>query len=227
MVLPVDLPDEQLQALIQHELTHIFQYEILFQGWRGRAIFRRPPTWFMEGMASYFADDEDARAESYMRDAALAERVPSVMQPIEGYFAYRFGHKVFEYIESEWGEDGVRDFVFAFRGGFGTTPSGPIRRTFNMTSDEFDSRFRSWLRRTYQPYADRGLPRRVRPPLLHRRVLGRGLPGGVPVRRPDRRVLDLQAGRRRGALRRPRPAALQEPHQGPDRGSTTTSSPST
>lgn len=158
MVLPVDMTDEQLQALIQHELTHIFQYEILFQGWRGRAIYRRPPTWFMEGMASYFADDEDSRAEAYMRDAALAERVPSVMQGVEGYFAYRFGHKVFEFIESEWGEDGVRDFVFAFRGGFGTNPSGPIRRTFNMSPDEFDARFRAWLRRLYQPYADRGLP---------------------------------------------------------------------
>ena len=158
MVLPIDLPDEQLQALIQHELTHIFQYEILFQGWRGRSLFRRPPTWFMEGMASYFANDEDARAEAYMRDAAMAQRVPSVAYPLDGYFAYRFGHKVFQFIESEWGEDGVRDFVFAFRGGFGTSVEGPIKRTFNMSVDEFDGRFRAWLRKLYQPYADRGLP---------------------------------------------------------------------
>ncbi len=158
MVLPIDLPDEQLQALIQHELTHIFQYEILFQGWRGRSLFRRPPTWFMEGMASYFANDEDARAEAYMRDAAMAQRVPSVAYPLDGYFAYRFGHKVFQFIESEWGEDGVRDFVFAFRGGFGTSVEGPLKRTFNMSVDEFDGRFRAWLRKLYQPYADRGLP---------------------------------------------------------------------
>ena len=32
MVLPVDLPRDELQQLIQHELAHIFQYEILFQG---------------------------------------------------------------------------------------------------------------------------------------------------------------------------------------------------
>jgi hypothetical protein len=30
MVLPIDLPDDKLQNLIAHELTHIFQYEILF-----------------------------------------------------------------------------------------------------------------------------------------------------------------------------------------------------
>src|SRR5450759_3158890 len=36
MVLPIDMPDEKLQALIQHELTHVFQYEILFGGRLGR-----------------------------------------------------------------------------------------------------------------------------------------------------------------------------------------------
>src|SRR4029079_4790518 len=32
MVLPVDLPDAELHQLIRHELTHIFQYHILFNG---------------------------------------------------------------------------------------------------------------------------------------------------------------------------------------------------
>ena len=47
MVLPVDLPDRELQALIQHELTHIFQYEIFFQGRLGRALYSQPPLWFI------------------------------------------------------------------------------------------------------------------------------------------------------------------------------------
>ena len=38
MVLPIDVPDEKLQALVQHELTHIFQYEILFGGRLSRAL---------------------------------------------------------------------------------------------------------------------------------------------------------------------------------------------
>ena len=40
MVLPIDLPDEKLQDLIAHELTHIFQYEILFGGRLSRASRR-------------------------------------------------------------------------------------------------------------------------------------------------------------------------------------------
>ena len=40
MVLPVDLPDPELLELIAHELTHIFQYHILFQGKLGRAFIQ-------------------------------------------------------------------------------------------------------------------------------------------------------------------------------------------
>ncbi|MGZ5427191.1 MAG: hypothetical protein ACXWE1_08275, partial [Thermoanaerobaculia bacterium] len=131
MVLPIDLPDEKLQALIQHELTHIFQYEILFQGRRGRAIYARPPIWFMEGMASYFADDEDSRDEMYMRDMALSDLVPPIYQAPGGFLAYRYGHKIFEFVEEEWGGDGVRDFVFAFRGVVGGGLERPIMNVFN------------------------------------------------------------------------------------------------
>jgi len=172
MVMPVDLPDEDLQNLIQHELTHIFQYEIFFQGRRGRAIYARPPLWFMEGMASYYADDEDSRDEMYMRDAALTDRVPSLAFGPSGFLAYRFGHKVFEFVEDEWGEEGVRDFVFSFRYGLGGSVERPVRRTFNLTLEEFDAEFSAWLRAKYAPYADRGMPREFGRPFLVRSAAG-------------------------------------------------------
>jgi hypothetical protein len=173
MVLPVDLSDRELQQLIQHELTHIFQYEILFQGRRGRAIYARPPIWFMEGMASYFADDEDSRDEMYMRDAVLSDIVPPIVNAPGGFLAYRYGHKVFEFIEDEWGEDGVRDFVFAFRGVVGGGIERPIGLVFNMDVEEFDARFRTWLRKKYDDFADRGTPREFGRPFYVEGVSGR------------------------------------------------------
>jgi hypothetical protein len=172
MVLPVDLPDRELQALIQHELTHIFQYEILFQGRRGRAIYARPPQWFMEGMASYYGNDEDSRDEMYMRDAALSDRVPSIKNPYGGFLAYRYGHKVFSFIEDEWGEDTVRDFVFAFRNSLGGNVERPLKKVLNMDVDEFDAAFRSWLRRKYIGFADRGTPREYGRPFRVDKVSG-------------------------------------------------------
>jgi len=159
MVLPVDLPKRELQALIQHELTHIFQYEILYQGRRGRAFYKRPPLWYMEGMASYLGNDENSLDRAWMRDAALSDRVPSVAQPVSGFMAYRFGRMVFEFIESEWGEDGLRDFIFAFRNTMSGNVSRPLGRVFKMSLEEFDAAFRTWLRHKYKDYSLRGTPR--------------------------------------------------------------------
>jgi hypothetical protein len=159
MVLPVDLPDKELQQLIQHELTHIFQYEILFQGRLGKALTSRPPNWFMEGMASYFADDEDARARAVMRDAVEADSVPSVGQDFGGYFAYRYGHMVFKFIETEWGAEGLRDFIYEIRNTMGGNVARAVDRAFSMDVDELDAKFKAWLRKYYQPETiDRGEP---------------------------------------------------------------------
>ncbi len=163
IVLPVDMPDHQLQQVIQHELTHVFQYEILFQGRLSKALTSSPPTWFMEGMASYCGDDEDNKARAYMRDAALSDRVPSVNDDVQGYLAYRFGHMVFQFIEAEWGLEGFRDFVFEFRNTLGGGVSKAIKRAFDLDTDEFDARFRAWLRKYYQPYNERGEPREFGP----------------------------------------------------------------
>src|SRR5215471_9342844 len=103
MVLPVDESDEKLQKLVAHELTHVFQFEILFGGSFIRAYTSGAPQWLTEGMASYFANDEDAKDRMVLRDAVLADQVPEIAESgIYGFFAYRFGHAVFDFIESEW-----------------------------------------------------------------------------------------------------------------------------
>jgi hypothetical protein len=164
MVLPLDMPDERLQQLIQHELTHVFQYEIMFQGKLGKALASNPPQWFMEGMASYFGNDEDAMARAVMRDAVASDRVPSVMSEPQGYFAYRYGHMVFQFVEAEWGPDGLRDFIFEFRNTLGGGMAKTFRRAFDLTPEEFDARFRAWLRKYYQSaIANRADPREFGP----------------------------------------------------------------
>ena len=52
MVLPIDEPPDMLYKLISHELTHIFQFSLFFEGYIGRALRARIPTWLVEGMAS-------------------------------------------------------------------------------------------------------------------------------------------------------------------------------
>ncbi|HXO21929.1 MAG TPA: hypothetical protein VOA87_18600 [Thermoanaerobaculia bacterium] len=151
MVLPVDEPDSRLMRLILHELTHIFQYHILFQGKISERVTAGPPTWFMEGMASYMAQDESTRDKMYLRDAVVNDEIPSVSRGIEGFFAYRFGHAVFDFVEERFGKEGFLDFVEEVRNTFGSRVDRAIKRTFKMDAEDFDLEFRRWLRKKYLP----------------------------------------------------------------------------
>jgi Tol biopolymer transport system component len=151
MVLPIDLPDDELLELMTHELTHIFEYEILFQGKFGKNVTANPPTWLMEGLASFMAEDEDSRDRMVLRDAVVNDRIPQISRNPQGYFAYRFGHAVFKYIQENYGWDGLRDFIYEYRNTLGNTVDRALKRALNLTPDEFDTRFRTWLRKQYLP----------------------------------------------------------------------------
>ena len=152
MVLPIDLPDEKLQALIQHELTHVFQYEILYGGRLGRVLTTNVPTWLIEGMASYFGNDEDEKDKIFVRDAVNSDLIPPITRvQIEGYPAYRFGHSFWDFLEAEWGKDAPRDFVYEYRSFLGRDVAQALRRAFDVTPDEFNLKFRRYLRRKYLP----------------------------------------------------------------------------
>jgi len=160
MVLPIDLTDEKLQQLIAHELTHVFQFEILFGGNFIRAATTNAPQWFTEGMASYFGKDEDNKDRMILRDAVLADQVPEIAESgVSGFFAYRFGHAVFDFIEAEWGKDSVRDFIFEFRNQIGGNVEKVIKRSFNISAEDFDVKFRRYLRQKYvKILAEKGEP---------------------------------------------------------------------
>jgi Tol biopolymer transport system component len=153
MVLPVDLPDAELFQLLMHELTHVFQYSILFQDRLGRNIrSAAAPQWFMEGMASYMAKDESTNDKMYLRDAVVNDRIPSIVQRgVSGFLAYRFGHAAFDYVEERWGEEGFRDFVYEMRNTIGSRTDRALERALRIEPEDFDLDFRRWLRRKYLP----------------------------------------------------------------------------
>jgi len=152
MVIPIDTSDEKLLQLVQHELTHIFEYELLFQGKLGKSVTANPPTWFMEGLASFMGNDEDSKDRMVLRDAVVTDQIPPITHAQGGgYFAYRFGHAVFKYMQEKYGWEGLRDFLYEYRNTLGNSVDRALKRALDVTPDEFDSRFRTWLRKQYLP----------------------------------------------------------------------------
>ena len=117
MLLPIDAPSDLLYRLITHELTHIFQFDIIPQS----LIRRNMPLWIDEGMADYETGYWAPIDLMTVRDAAVTDSVPK-MSELEGYgdfsnprLIYNLGHACFEFIEAKWGKEGVRQFMFSLR----------------------------------------------------------------------------------------------------------------
>jgi WD40 repeat protein len=152
MVLPVDEPDAEFHSLVLHELTHIFQYHVLFNGHISRSFTAQPPGWLTEGMASYYAHDEKTSDRMVLRDAVVNDLVPPIARATgSSYFQYRFGHAVFDFMESRWGAQGVLDFLFEYRSTLGGSIDRALRRAFRIEPEDFDADFRRWLRDKYLP----------------------------------------------------------------------------
>lgn len=149
MVMPLDLPDPELLALLKHELCHIFQYHILFRGKLGLGLRGAPPQWFIEGMASYVGDDESPAEKRYIRDAVVNDNIPSIRAQGGGYFAYRFGHTVFDFIEERWGRETIVDLIYEVRNTIGSDIGKAIERVFRLEPEDFDLELRRWLRKKY------------------------------------------------------------------------------
>jgi len=153
MVLPIDQPPDELYKLIAHELTHIFQYSIFFEGQLGRALRSNPPRWLFEGMASYLAKDESNIDRMAIRDAVVNNFLPPI-QALDyfSFLTYRYGHALFDYIEQEHGKEGFRNFIYGYRQVLlANNLAKAVKDTFGYDLDEFNRRFNRFLRKRYFP----------------------------------------------------------------------------
>ena len=80
MVLPIDEPSDQLYGLIKHELTHVFQFDIIPQS----LIRRNYPLWVGEGQAEWEHAAWTPLDLATVRDAAVSDIVPKMTEE-EGY----------------------------------------------------------------------------------------------------------------------------------------------
>ncbi|MFQ5700381.1 MAG: hypothetical protein ACE5HU_00875 [Acidobacteriota bacterium] len=153
MVLPIDQPPDKLYALITHELTHIFEYSMLFNDSGSRALFASPPLWLMEGLASHMAHDEDSVDRMIIRDAVVNGLIPPITR-VRGlsFLTYRFGQAAFDFIEQEFGPEGIRSFLSEYRKVLLTSNiEKAIKESFGTDAEEFDRRFRRFLMKKYIP----------------------------------------------------------------------------
>jgi hypothetical protein len=157
MVLPIDEPPDQLYRLITHELTHVFEFEIVPRGLAGGI-----PLWMDEGLANYMAGYWNILDLMQVRDAALSENVPRMSEfesaPLSGRLPYSLGHAAFEFIESRWGKEGLRQFLFSLRKNVLGGSDSAYMEALKVSPEDFDEQFNRYLKERFRPFRDKERP---------------------------------------------------------------------
>jgi len=160
IVMPMDEPPDLLYRLIVHELTHQFDYDII----PASLVRRGSPLWIHEGLADYMTGEWRPMDLMAVRDAAVADIIPK-MSKLEGYsdvggarMIYNLGHAIFEFIESKWGKDGLRAYLFALRKSVIGGGEDAYEEAFKITAEEFDQQFDKYLKDRFKPFRDKERP---------------------------------------------------------------------
>ena len=157
MLLPIDDAPDELYGLITHELTHIFEFDIIPQG----LIRQSVPLWVNEGLSDYERGTWDPLDLMMVRDAAVSDVVPK-MSELQGYgdssnprLIYNLGHAVFEFIEARVGKEGLRQFLFALRKSVIGGGQDAYEEALKLKPEEFDQAFERYLKERFKPFRDK------------------------------------------------------------------------
>ncbi|OLE64870.1 MAG: hypothetical protein AUG03_07415, partial [Acidobacteria bacterium 13_1_20CM_2_68_14] len=140
-------------SLIGHELTHVFEFSILYQESLSRAFRSNVPPWIMEGLASHLGQDEDNFDRMIIRDAVVNGLIPPIHR-VQGvnFLIYRYGQAAFDFIEERYGSEGIRNFLWEYRKSLlVNNVAKPLKDAFGLEADEFDRQFKKFLQKKYLP----------------------------------------------------------------------------
>lgn len=114
MTVPFTGDYSDFRRTLHHELVHAV-FNDMFYGGTINSIIRNNiqlqfPLWFEEGLAEYTALGWDTNTDMYIRDAIINNYLPPI-QYLSGYYAYRGGQSVWNYIVEEYGRQKIAEIL--------------------------------------------------------------------------------------------------------------------
>ncbi|MCE9598534.1 MAG: BamA/TamA family outer membrane protein [Spirochaetia bacterium] len=147
VVLPFQGDYAVLRHVLDHELVHAFQFDVL-----GGERLGSYPLWLMEGMAEYLSLGWDQSAENFVRDAVLNDRMPDLIQlhneqVQNGYAYYKAGQAVMLFIAERYGPERIAFFLKILRNE--NSLDRASRAAFNLSPEELNIEFGKFIRARY------------------------------------------------------------------------------
>ena len=169
IVIPFTGSLEAFREVIFHELIHIFQFDILYQKphasiYSGEFLYA-PPIWFIEGMADYFAEDNDAIGEMVLRDASFNDNILPLTELqnfnrlSSPYIGYKMGQLAVGYLVQTHGREKIAEILRGLRQSRTKNIDQVFKDVLGVSLKEFDLGYRQMLRKRYWPLIeDKDLP---------------------------------------------------------------------
>ncbi len=114
VVLPFEGDYKKFRHVIHHELVHAVLNDMFYggsiQSIISNNISLQLPLWFNEGLAEYEALKWDTDSDMFLRDATDHEYLPTI-ERLYGYFAYRGGQSVWNYIANKYGDQKIGEIL--------------------------------------------------------------------------------------------------------------------
>jgi len=161
MVIQGEMSPDELSRTVIHELGHIFEYKILSRGLR----FNPPPQWVMEGFSDYVTGSWNSFDLLIERDLVLSDLMPEITrdgdlraQYRHGRTDYNWGHFIYDFIAEKFGQRGVRQLLFTYRGGGIAGGRKNFLKTFDYSAKLFNYDFRKYMRDKFKKFVTRENP---------------------------------------------------------------------
>lgn len=140
------------RRVVHHELVHAVLND-MFYGGSLQSILQNNlhlvlPPWFNEGLAEYAALGWDANSDMYVREAILNNHLDPIPY-LTGYFAYRGGQSVWDYIAEQYGREKIAEILQRVR--LTRSVEAGIRQATGLSLRELSERWHKALREIYYP----------------------------------------------------------------------------
>ncbi|MDX1618570.1 MAG: hypothetical protein R3224_07270, partial [Balneolaceae bacterium] len=142
----------EFRSTLQHELSHAV-FNDMFYGGSVQNIINNNiqlvfPNWFDEGLAEYVSQGWDTNTDMFIRDAIINNYLPEIPR-LGGYFAYRGGQSLWNYIVEEYGREKIGEILQIIK--TQRNIEAGFRQALGLSINELSKRWKDYYRKLYLP----------------------------------------------------------------------------
>jgi Tol biopolymer transport system component len=155
VVVPFTGSYEEFRHVLVHELTHAFEFDLLFGGvgsiFPASLYAMELPLWVYEGLSEFTSLGWDEDSDMYMRDLVVNEKLVPLdeLAYASGYVVYKEGQSVYDFIAEKYGRKKIGEVLHQakMRGGL----NGAVKSALGISIEQLDEAWARHLKKKYWP----------------------------------------------------------------------------